>query len=111
MMDNIIITPNPLEFIKRCVHQRKLLWTYHVNMRLKNRRISRDAIIESFPYYEIIEEYPNDKYFPSYLVYSKYKNIIFHVLFAIDVQGDNARIITAYLPNPDEWENNFKKRK
>jgi hypothetical protein len=26
------------------------------------------------------------------------------VLFAIDAEGDNVRVITAYRPDPDEWE-------
>ncbi|MEE8483957.1 MAG: hypothetical protein V3S46_05090, partial [Nitrospinota bacterium] len=40
--------PNePLEFIRRCVAERKILWTYHVNMRMKDRFISREMLIES----------------------------------------------------------------
>ena len=49
--------------------------------------------------------------FPSYLVYSRYEDAAFHILFAIDVEGDNVRIITAYSPDPEEWENDFKTRR
>lgn len=102
---------DPLRFIKRCVSQRKILWTYHVNMRLKGRFISRRAIVESHESYEIIEQYPEDKYLPSYLVRSEYRNEVFHVLFAVDVNGDNTRIITAYRPNLEEWEDGFRTRR
>lgn len=68
-----LIPEDPLAFIRRCVRLNKLKWTYHVNMRMKGRFISRQAILNSFEEYEIIEEYPKDKYFPSYLVYSYYQ--------------------------------------
>lgn len=104
--------PNdPLQFIQRCVQERKVLWTYHVNMRLIGRFISRRAIIESFADYEVIEEYPDDKYLPSYLIFSQYSGDILHVLFAVDVAEDNVRIITAYRPSAEEWDEDFKKRR
>lgn len=106
-----IIPDDPLQFIKRCVIHRKIFWTYHVNMRLKGRSIFRDAIIDSHNRYEIIEQYPNDKYCPSYLVQSEYKDDILHILFAVDVEADNIRIITAYRPTLEEWEDGFKKRR
>ncbi|CAN2048870.1 DUF4258 domain-containing protein [Candidatus Magnetomoraceae bacterium gMMP-13] len=102
---------DPLAFIRRCVKQRKIFWTYHINMRLTERYISRKAIISSVPYYEIIEEYQDDKYFPSYLIYSRYQDQIFHVLFGVDVVGDNVRIITAYYPHLQKWETDLKTRR
>jgi hypothetical protein len=102
---------NPLDFIQRRVRHGKVLWTYHVNMRMRHRFISRRPIVDSHPDYEIIEEYPEDKYLPSYLVYSKYSGDIFHILFAVDVAGDNVRIITAYRPSPEEWEEDFMTRR
>ena len=68
-----------LEFIRRCVRERKVHWTYHVNLRLAGRYISRDDC--------------------------------FHVLFAVDVENDNVRIVTAYRPHPDEWDSEFRLRK
>ena len=52
------------------------------------RRPRRDrflAILASTGTYEIIESYPEDKYLPSYLVYSRHGDLMFHVLFAADV--------------------------
>jgi hypothetical protein len=102
---------NPLDFIQRCVRHGKVLWTYHVNMRMRDRFISRRLILDSHPDYEIIEEYPEDRYLPSYLVYSEYSGDIFHILFAADVEGDNVRIVTAYRPSPEEWGEDFKTRR
>jgi len=104
--------PNdPLQFIQRCVRQGKALWTYHVNMRLTGRFIPRRSIVDSHADYEIIEEYPEDKYLPSYLVHSEYGGDVFHILFAVDMEGDNVRIITAYRPSPEEWEEDLKTRR
>jgi hypothetical protein len=88
-----------------------MLWTYHVNMRLRGRSISRSAIIGSYELYEIVELYPQDKYFPSYLVRSEYQGDVFHILFAVDVKADNIRIITAYRPTLEEWEDGFRIRR
>lgn len=106
-----VFPDDPLEFIQRCVAERKILWTYHVNMRLKGRFISRQAIVESYLSYETIEQYPEDKYLPSYLLRSEYQRDIFHILYAVDVEGDNVRVVTAYRPDPGGWDEGFRKRR
>jgi hypothetical protein len=106
-----LIPEDPLAFIRRCVKLNKLKWTYHVNMRMKGRFVSRHAILNSFEEYEIIEEYPKDKYFPSYLVCSYFQDKIFHVLFAVDIEEDDVRIVTAYYPDPEKWKKDFKTRR
>lgn len=100
-----------LEFIKSCILRRRILWTYHVNMRLKERFISRNAILDSSESYVVIERYPDDKYLPSYLVLARHENQPYHVHIAIDRKNDNVRIVTAYKPSIDEWEEGFKKRR
>ena len=102
------IPDDPLSFIRRCVRERKIYWTYHVNMRLAGRFLTRDEILNAVDSYEIIEPYPEDKYLPSYLVLAATS---FHVQFATDVEGDNVRIVTAYRPGPDEWESDLKTRR
>lgn len=72
MTSENIIPEKPLDFIKGCIKEQKIFWTYHVNMRMKGRFILRQIILESVNNYEIIETYEKDKYFPSYLIYSKY---------------------------------------
>ena len=46
---------DPLDFIRDCVRNRRIYWTYHVNMRLKDRFLDREMILESADAYEIIE--------------------------------------------------------
>jgi Domain of unknown function (DUF4258) len=80
-------------------------------MRLGKRFIAREAIIQAAESYEIVEEYPDDKYFPSYLLVGRQGEEAFHVLFGTDVDGQNVRIITAYYPSPEEWEADLKRRR
>jgi hypothetical protein len=79
-------------------------------MRLKERSIPRKWILLSVEHFEIIESYPGDKYMPSYLVWSKFNEQIFHILFAADIEESNVRIITAYRPDQHEWIKNMKQR-
>lgn len=102
---------NIFEFIRSCVRQRRIYWTYHVNMRLKGRFIPRETILRSVNSYEIIEEYPKDKYLPSYLVYAEYEKDIIHIHIAVNVKNKNIIIITAYRPSMDKWEKDFKTRR
>jgi hypothetical protein len=102
---------DPLEFIRGRVRAHAILWTYHVNMRLRDRFIPRERISESVETYEIIESYPDDKYLPSYLVLAQHGGEVFHVLFAVDVELGNVRMVTAYRPSADEWQPDMKTRR
>jgi hypothetical protein len=106
-----LIPERPLDFIQRCVRQRKVLWTYHANMRLGGRFIERVSILNTVALFEIIESYEDDKYLPSYLVHAPSEEGIVHVLFAVDVEGDNVRVVTAYRPDPRDWERDLKTRR
>ena len=107
-----ILTPKaPLEFIKSAVRGMHIYWTYHANMRLNERSVSREEVVQSVEIYDIIESYPDDKYLPSYLVWTMHGGSILHILFAADIREGNVRVVTAYLPDPLEWDADFKRRK
>ena len=99
-MAHRVLPGDPLAFIRECLREGHILWTYHVNMRLGHRFIARDTIVDASASYEIVEEYPEDKYLPSYLLLGRRESVGFHVLFAVDVPGHNVRVVTAYDPIP-----------
>ena len=101
MNQNRALPDDPLIFIRRCV----------VNMRLATKSISRRVIIDSIHAYEIIETYPDDKYLPSYLVYTEYQGKRYHILFAADVKRENIRVVTTYRPSSIEWLPDLKTRR
>lgn len=97
-----------LAFIRGHVGEGKLLWTYHAHMRLSTRGIGRAEVLAAAPGFELVEAYPDDKYLPSYLVLGPGP---IHVLFAVDVEGDNVRVVTAYRPDASEWGPDLKTRR
>ena len=58
---------------------------------------------------EIIEDYPEDYPFPSCLILGKSGEVKIHIVASIN--ADMIYLITAYIPNPDKWEDDFKTRK
>jgi hypothetical protein len=69
------------------------------------------AILDLADDAEVIEAYPDDKYLPSYLVLTTHSGVAFHILFAADVPGGNVRVVTAYRPDPNEWEPDLRTRR
>ena len=102
---------HPLVFIQAAVRRKHILWTHHVNMRLRGRSISRQEILDAVDSYEIVEEYPDDKYLPSYLVLAQCGTKAFHILFAADVEDENVRVVTAYRPDTRSWLPDLKTRR
>ena len=60
---------------------------------------------------EIIEAYPDDKYLPSFLVRGEFEGRVFHAQIATDVEARNVRIVTMYIPVPEEWDSGFRLRR
>jgi hypothetical protein len=59
---------------------------------------------------EVIEHYKDDKPYPSFLVLGFVDNTPLHVVYSKDDEG-NVIVITAYKPNLNKWQENFKTRK
>jgi hypothetical protein len=63
-----LLPSDPIRFVQDCIRGGRVLWTYHVNMRLAGRFILRESILGAVEALELVEAYPDDKYLPSYLV-------------------------------------------
>jgi hypothetical protein len=84
--------------------------TAHVSGRCEKRGITADDIVNAIQSGEIIEDYPDDYPYPSVLVLGKaIDNRNLHTV--VGVGNGKLWIITAYFPNTDKWENDFKTRK
>lgn len=102
---------DPIAFVRRCLATGEVFWTYHVNMRLRGRHIDRRELVSALETLELVESYPGDKYFPSYLLLGRSTVGPFHLLCAADVDGSNVRVITAYRPSSNEWGADLKTRR
>ena len=106
-----LLPSEAVRFIQDCIRQGRVLWTYHVNMRLAGRFIRRESILGAVETFELVEAYPDDKYLPSYLILGRAGADALHVLVAVDVEGDNVRVVTAYRPDAGEWQDDLKTRR
>ena len=78
--------------------------------RCRERGIETKDLLNAVITGEIIENYPDDFPFPSCLVCGKSANgKIIHVCMSDD--GESSKVITAYFPNAEKWEADFKTRK
>ena len=60
---------------------------------------------------EVIENYPDDNPYPSRLLLGWCQERPLHVVVAENAQDDEWIIITAYEPDPAQWDADFKRRK
>ncbi len=59
---------------------------------------------------KIVEESPTGKKPGSYLLRGEDLEFVFHAVVATDLEGDNSRVVTMYLPDPGQWENGARVR-
>lgn len=84
--------------------------TLHAAKRLEERNISIIDIMHCINTGQIIEQYPNDYPYPSCLIFGTAVNTqVLHAVIGTDEK--TLWIITAYYPDPDLWETDFKTRK
>ena len=84
----------------------------HAVERMFERGISSDDVRKVSETGKIIENYPNDKPFPSCLVLGRIgNNNPLHVVLAMDPGAQKAIVITVYEPDPKQWESDFERRK
>ena len=94
---------------ERCAAHR-LQWTNHILLRLFQRGISIDDVTHALESGEIIEHYPEDYPYPSYLILGRTAaNEQLHIVCGIG--SDYLHLITAYYPDPERWESDGKTRK
>jgi len=111
LKSNRKIPDDAVGFIRRCLSEARVYWTYRVNMRLAARGIGRNDVLRAASDLQLVESYPDDKYLPSYLLLAQAQPGPFHLLCAVDVEGRNIRIVTAYRPDPAEWGDSMTRRR
>lgn len=88
----------------------EVLISDHVAMRFRQRGLKVKNIRFAVNNGEIIEQYPDDYPFPSCLILGKtIDGKYIHVVMSDE--GKMSRIITAYYPDPNKWDDQLKVRK
>lgn len=99
-----------IEELRNLCTDETIMLTQHLQLRLRERNITMDDIMQGIQTGHIIEQYPTDYPYPSCLV------------LGIDISGTPLHvvcghghgrlwIITVYRPDPERWESDNETRK
>jgi len=75
------------------------------------RQISSEEVREALSLGEVIERYPYDTPYPSSLVSGIVGGRPLHVVAAHNEIVDELIVITVYRPDPQQWDNEFRRRR
>lgn len=87
-----------------------ILTSLHAFKRMLERNISDTDVEDVIKHGEVIKSYPDDKPYPSQLIFKKVGTLPVHVVMAKN-EMDECIVITVYVPDIDIWEADFKTRK
>ena len=86
-------------------------YSLHATRQLIARNITPEEVTQSVLAGEVIEDYPQDKYGPSCLLLGRTLNQrVLHVQ-CTHPSRPLVKVITAYEPDPAEWDETWKHRK
>lgn len=88
-----------------------IVFTRHAVQQMFSRKISKDEVKDVIKAGEVIQAYPDDLPYPSYLILHYIKQRPLHVVAAKDTKTQTITVITAYEPAPELWDHSFKNRK
>ena len=99
-----------IEDFRRLNKSENIVISLHGQLRLNERNISVDDIMNAIDNGEIIEQYPKDFPFSSCLILGiSINNTYIHVV--VSMNENKIYLITAYVPSSDKWEADLKTRK
>ena len=93
------------------VEVKRLVFRVHAIRRMFERNITAEEIRRVVENGEVIEEYPHDEPYPSFLVLGWIENAPLHVVVAKEGAANTGVIITVYRPDPESWTEDFKRRR
>ncbi len=74
------------------------------------RKVSAEDVISVIDKGEVIENYPDDTPYPSQLILGWCKSRPLHVVLAKNLLDKELIVITAYEPDSEKWDKDFKRR-
>jgi hypothetical protein len=93
-----------LEDIIRAIRHHRIRITDHADEETQADQLTFDEVFVSVVQGEIIEDYPNDRPYPSCLVYGEtFSKEPVHSVWAYNQENQWAVLITVYRPDPKRW--------
>lgn len=90
---------------------RKLIFTGHALKRMFDRRVHEEEVATVARSGEVIEEYPQDTPFPSFLILGLIGEQPLHVVIGVEASTRICYIVTVYRPDPSLWDSAFRIRR
>ena len=75
------------------------------------RQISQEAVESIINQGEIINDYADDKPYPSKLILGRFDGRPIHIVVAYNRTDDERIVITVYEPDLGRWESDFRRKK
>ncbi|MDR0842092.1 MAG: DUF4258 domain-containing protein [Acidobacteriota bacterium] len=97
-----------IEEIREFCSDERIYITQHSSLRMLERSISYDDVLNAVMTGEIIEEYPTDHPYPSYLILGTERYPL-HIVCGFG--NKQLFIITTYKPDAEKWSEDWKTRK
>ena len=99
-----------LEQVRAQFHAGEFDYSHHAFTRAVERNISDVEMREAGEEAQLVEEYPEDKYGPSWLIlgFTGFGRPLHMQISMVD--SPLIRIITVYEPEPDEWLDYIQRR-
>ena len=99
-----------IEDLRRFCQNDAIYITNHAMERCRERGIFVKDILNAIMTGTVIEDYPDDFPFPSCLICGQSLNdAVIHV--CLSNEGESSKVITAYFPSSEKWENDLITRK
>lgn len=89
----------------------EVLYSDHAVAQMFKRDIEITDIRYIIEHGEAINGYPNDKPYPSFILFGFVQKRPIHVVIARDAENERCIIITAYEPDHVIWEADFRTKK
>lgn len=99
-----------LELLRRAVAAGRIQWHHHALERLFERGIGRAEVLRAIANGEVIEHYAERQRLPGGLILHVEEQPI-HVVVAADPAALMCHVVTAYRPDREHFEADFKTRR
>ncbi len=88
-----------------------IFFSGHAIRRIFERSIGRSQVAEVVRFGDVIDGYPDDEPFPSFLIFGFVGNRPLQVVVAVETEYKICYIITAYEPDTTVWQEDFRTRR
>lgn len=89
----------------------RVTFSGHAIIRMFEREIGSDEVLEVIDKGDAIEEYPDDTPYTSKLLSGCYNERPIHGVVARNEAENETIVITVYEPDPEKWESEFTRRR